>query len=249
MTRIDWTGTGQRFFEAGVDRGVLYVGSDPGVPWIGLVKVDESRSGGKSKPRYLDGVKISNGFQPQEFEAKIEAFTYPAEFEVCDGTKVVANGLRVTQQRRKPFNLVYRSRIGNDVDGLDHAYKIHILYNIMAEPTDREYETLSDDNSPITFSWDITTRGEPVLGLFPSAHYTIDSRDTPVELLLQIEDILYGSDEIDPRLPGPGELGFIFDSFEDFVYDAGSPLTPVFEIFDAGSPSTPVTTIIDGGAL
>lgn len=249
MTRIDWAGTGQRFFEAGIDRGVLYVGSNPGVPWIGLVAVNQSQSGGQAKPRYMDGIKIGNFASPEEFEATIEAFTYPTEFEQCDGTALVQNGLKVTQQRRQPFHMVYRTKVGNDVEGLDLAYKIHIIYNARAEPSDHAFRTLSDQNEPRLFTWHVTTRAELVSGLFPSAHYMVDSRDVPAELLQELEDILYGDSVREPSIPSPGELVFLFDSFEDLVYDAGSPLTPVFATYDAGTPDTPVTSTIDGGAL
>lgn len=249
MARIDWTEAGERFFEAGVDRGVLYVGENPGVPWVGLVEVSQSQSGGDAKPRYLDGVKISNYSAPEEFEATIQAFTYPTEFEQCDGTALLQNGLRVTRQRRKPFGMVYRTKVGNELKGLDLGYKIHILYNLRAEPSARGYQTLSDDNEPISFSWDVTSRGDLVTGLAPSAHYVIDSRDVPAELLLEIENILYGDSVRNPSLPSAAELVFLFDSFEDLVYDAGDPYTPVFETYDAGNPDTPITSTIDGGAL
>jgi hypothetical protein len=249
MARIDWAQVGSRYFEAGIDRGVLYVGNNPGVPWVGLIGVEHNASGGDAKPRYLDGVKISNYAAPEEFEATIEAFTYPTAFEQCDGTAHIQNGLRVSQQFRKSFGMTYRTKVGNDAKGLDLAYKIHILYNLRAEPTDRGYETLGDDNEAMSFSWGVTSRGEMVTGLFPSAHFTVDSRDVPAELLQDIENILYGDSSNEPKLPSPGELIFLFDSFEDLVYDAGDPFTPVFAIYDAGDPLTPVTETIDGGTL
>lgn len=249
MARIDWSAVGSRFFEAGVDRGVLYLADNPGVPWVGLTAVNQSQSGGESKPRYIDGVKISNHASPEEFRATIEALTYPTEFEQCDGTAFVQNGLRATQQRRKPFSMVYRTRVGNDIDGVDHSYKIHILYNLRAEPTERGYQTLGEQDEAMVFSWDVTARGELINGLLPTAHFEVDSRDVPVDLLQALEDILYGAEMTDPSLPSPGELVFLFDSFEDLVYDAGTPFTPVFATYDAGSPSTPVLETIDGGEL
>lgn len=247
MTRIDWDGIGKRFFEVGVDRGVLYIGSEPGVPWIGLTGVNISTSGGSEKPRYLDGAKIANYSTPEHLAATIDAITYPSEFEQCDGTAQLENGLRAKQQRRKPFAMCYRSKIGNDNDGVDHAYKIHILYNLRAEPADRGYETLSDENEPMALSWKANGRGERVAGLLPTAHFEVDARDAPPELLLQLENMLYGAEASNPRLPTAGELVFMFDSFQDLVYDAGSPLTPVFSIHDAGDVDTPVTTTIDSG--
>lgn len=249
MVRISWSNTGERVFEAGIDRGVLYVDDSPGVPWIGLINVNQQQSGGEVKPRFLDGVKIGNRTSPEQFEATIEAYTYPLEFERCDGTYRSDNGLRITQQRRKQFGMAYRSLVGNDVSGLSHGYKLHILYNLKAQPSDRGYQTLNDSSEPATFSWEITSRPVQILGYRPTAHFVVDSRDVPAELLQQLEDILYGTLTADPRLLSAGELLFLFDSYQDEIYDAGSPYTPVFVTYDAGSPSTPVLETIDGGAL
>lgn len=249
MVRVDWAKVGERVFEAGIDRGVLYVDGNSGVPWVGLVSVNKQQSGGEAKPNYLDGVKIGNRTSPEQFEATIEAYTYPLEFELCDGTHRVDNGLRITQQRRKSFGMAYRSKVGNDVDGLAHGYKLHILYNLKAQPSDRGYQTLTDASEPAVFSWKVTSRAVQILGHRPTAHFIVDSRDVPSSLLQTLEDILYGTELINPVLPSPGELLFLFDSFEDMIYDAGTPYTPVFVTYDAGSPSTSVIDTIDGGAL
>lgn len=249
MTRLDWSQVGQRYFEAGIDRGVLFVNGNPGIPWVGLVNFNQSQSGGESSPRYLDGIKISNRSSPEEFEGTLEAFTYPIEFERCDGTYRADNGLRITQQRRRPFNMVYRSKIGNENAGLERAYKLHLMYNLTAEPSDRGYQTLVDQNEPLKLSWKITSRAVPVEGYRPSAHFIVDSRDIPAELLTQLEDLLYGTEDTDSSLPTPGELLFMFDSYLDEVYDAGTPYTPVFVTYDAGDPYEPVVLTIDGGAL
>lgn len=249
MTRLAWSQVGTRLFEAGVDRGVLFVGDGVGVPWTGLISVKDNRSGGETKPLYVDGVMVSNHSRLEKFEGTIEAFTYPPEFEICDGTTNLQNGLRAKRQRRRPFNLVYRTKVGNDVSGLDYAYKIHILYNLRAEPADRGYDTLNDDVEPITFSWDVTARPEVVEGLVPTAYFEVDSRQTPAELLTIIENILYGDSTQDPSLPSAGELVFLFDAYNDLVYDAGGVLTPAFSIHDAGSASTSVTSTIDSGGV
>jgi hypothetical protein len=249
MTRIDWTQVGQRYYETGIDRGVLFVDDNPGVPWVGLVNFNQNQSGGESSPRYLDGIKVSNRSSPEELEGTLEAFTFPTEFERCDGTYRAENGLRVSQQRRRPFHMVYRSKIGNDTVGLDRAYKLHLLYNLRAEPSDRSYHTLVDQSEPITFSWKVTSRAVPVEGFRPSAHFMVDSRDIPAELLTQLENLLYGTEEAEPSIPTPGELLFMFDSYLDEVYDAGTPYTPVFVTYDAGDPYEPVVATIDGGAL
>lgn len=249
MTRISWSQNGERYFEAGIDRGVLYIGDDTGVPWIGLVNFAKQQSGGESVPRYLDGIKISNRTSPENFEGTLDAYTYPSQFEQCDGTSRFQNGLRVTQQRRKSFNMVFRTKIGNDIAGLDKAYKLHVLYNLKAEPSTRGYRTLVDQNEPITLSWKITSRPERISGFRPSSYFVIDSRDIPAELLMQLEDLFYGTETTEATLPSAGELMFIFDSYLDTVYDAGTPFTPVFATYDAGTPSTPVDATIDGGAL
>lgn len=247
MARISWDRQG--LFEAGVDRGVLYVGVSPGVPWVGLTGVDITPQGGEPKPRYLNGVKISNHSAPEEFSGTITAFTYPSAFEPCDGTANLGYGLRANQQRRESFGLSYRTLISNESSGISLAYKIHILYNLRAEPSKRNYATLGEETEPIVFGWDISSRGERVIGLQPTAHFEVDSRDIPPVLLSQLEDMIYGTEFTPPRLPSAAELVFLFDSFEDLVYDAGGPLTPVFSIHDAGLPDAPVTTIIDSGGV
>lgn len=249
MTRINWSEVGSRIFEAGIDRGVLYVGDAPGVPWVGLTSVSISKSGGEPKPRYVDGVKVSNYSSPRDFEATIEAYTYPREFEQCDGTASVQNGLRAMLQKPKPFGMVYRTKLGNEASGLDHAYKLHIIYDLRAEPSDRPYSTLGENVEPMLFSWNVTARTRSIPGFGPTPHFEIDSRDVPAQLLQDIEDVLYGDSTRDPSLPTAAELIFMFDSFEDLVYDAGGPLTPVFATYDAGTPTTAVVDTIDGGAV
>lgn len=249
MARISWSNPGSRVYEAGVDRGVLYVGNAAGVPWVGLAAVNQGQSGGEVKARYLDGIKIANRTSPEDFEATIEAFTYPDEFGVCDGTIRLDNGLRLKQQRRKPFSLTYRTKVGNELDGLSHGYRLHFLYNLTAEPSDRAYKTLTNETDPLTFSWKVSARPPLIDGYRPTASFEIDSRDVPAELLQVIEDTLYGTELESPRIPSASELIFLFDSFQDEVYDAGSPYTPVFVTYDAGTPATPVTDTIDGGAL
>jgi hypothetical protein len=249
MTRISWSGVGERLFEAGVDRGVLYVDGSPGVPWIGLKNVNQKQSGGDAKPRFMNGVKVGNRMSPEQFEATLEAFTYPEVFERCDGTYLAQNGMRLKQQRRIGFGMSYRSKVGNDLAGIDHAYKIHVVYNLKAEPSDRNHNTLTADAEAMSFSWNLSARPARIPGFRPTSHFEFDSRDVPEELMQQLEDILYGTSTSQPSLPTPGELMFMFDSFEDLVYDAGSPYTPVFATYDAGNTSTPVTATIDGGAL
>lgn len=247
MTRMDWTAIGERFYESGVDRGVLYVGTDDGVPWVGLISVNELNSTAERKAYYLDGVNYLNRLIPGEFEATIEAYTYPEEFRQCDGTLTVGNGLFITQQRRKSFGLSYRTRIGNDTMGLDYAYKIHIVYNASAKPSDHDHRTLTEAASAFNFSWAISTKPAVLSNLVPSAHFIIDSRETPEALLGVIEDILYGSTSSNPRLPDAGELRYLFETYGNMSYDAEGPLDDSFYTVDGGGPVTTPTSTVDGG--
>lgn len=210
MARLIWSAVGDHFYEIGVDRGVLYVGSAPGVAWTGLISVDEAPSGGDAKPYYVDGFKYLNIPASEEFEATISAFYRPDEFAVCDGTASIQNGLFVTQQPRKPFSLSYRTMVGNDTEGNDHAYKIHVVYNALATPSNRANNTLGDSADPSAFSWSITTMSTIVSGFKPTSHFVIDSRFAPTELLSELEDILYGTDFESALLPTPTELIAIF---------------------------------------
>lgn len=223
MSRLVWDQIGERFFETGVDRGVLYVTNDVGVAWIGLVSVKENPSGGDPRPFYIDGVKFANRPAQEEFEATLEAYVSPEEFDVCDGTGYVFDGLSVTQQRRKSFGLSYRTRVGNDADGVDHGYKIHIIYNALASPTDRSYDTLGDNTRPDVLSWKLTTKSSAFTEYSPSSHMIVDSRKTDPALLAEIEAALYGDDEITPYLPSPAELISMFEAYADFKVTITGP--------------------------
>lgn len=212
MTRLAWGAHGERYFEAGTDRGVLYLDGQTGVPWNGLRAVNEAPSGGEPRPYYVDGFKYLNVATAEEFKATLDAFSSPPEFGVCDGTKSIQNGLFVTQQPRKQFNLSYRTMVGNDHDGVDHAYKIHVVYNALAAPSTRNNQTRGSDSTPMDLSWSITTRPPKMNGLRPTAHVVIDSRLTPPALLASIEDILYGGPEADAMLPSMPELMQLFQS-------------------------------------
>jgi hypothetical protein len=193
MPQLKWDDIGERYFEAGVDRGVLYLSDNTGVAWNGLTSVKEASSGGEPAAYYIDGVKYLNFASSKEFFGSIEAFTYPDEFAEYDGWLELGNGLSVDEQNRKSFGLSYRTLIGNDVDGLAHGYKIHIVYNALATPTDGTYATLGDTPDPLSFSWAFTTTPIRVPGLKPLAHITIDSTKTNPTQLKFIEDYLYGT--------------------------------------------------------
>ena len=212
MSRLTWGALTERFFETGVDRGVLYVGVSAGVPWNGLVSVSESPTGGEPKPAYIDGHKFRNIASSEEFEATLEAFTAPKEFAPCDGSVSIQNGLIATQQPRRAFGLSYRTKVGNAVDGVDHAYKIHLVYNSLAAPAQRINTTLSDSQGLNALSWSLTTLPPSLTGYKPTAHWIIDSRTTPRGLLLAIENMLYGTSAAAARMPLVSELVTLFKS-------------------------------------
>ena len=210
MPRLDWDSTGTRFYDSGVDRGVLYVDGQPGVVWNGLTAVNETPTGGDPKPYYIDGVKYLNYSAPEEFEATITAFTYPVEFEACDGSVQPRQGLFLTHQRRKSFGFSYRSLIGND-QSESFGYKLHIVYNALASPTERNHETLKEQSDPGDFSWKVTTKPPAMPGYKRTAHVVLDSRTTDPTIIAAIEDILYGSDEDAARIPTLDELIAVYD--------------------------------------
>lgn len=248
VTRLSWGTPGERFFEAGVDRGVLYVDA-AGVPWNGLVSVSESPVGGEPQPFYVDGVKYQNYHTSEEFEATVEAYTYPDEFADCDGTALVANGLFATGQRRKPFGLSYRTNVGNDIDGADHGYKIHLVYGATAAPSGKTNSTMSETVAPFNFSWKLTTKPPALRGRRRTAHFVIDSRTTPAEVLGHIEAILYGTEDTEPRLPVVPELVYIFEAATATLFDAGTFIEPFYNTFDAGNFAEVATSTVDGGAF
>lgn len=212
MTKIEWDKTGERFFETGVDHGVLYIyDSDTrvykdGVPWNGLVTVNETPSGAEPNPQYADNIKYLNLFSAEELGVTIEAFTYPDKFAECDGSVDVEKGLTLGQQARKMFGLAYRTKIGNDVKGNDAGYKLHLLYGCKASPSERSYSTINDSPEAITFSWELSTTPIPVEGHQPTALITIDSRTYSKAKLKKLEDMLYGTEDTEPKLPLPAEI-------------------------------------------
>jgi hypothetical protein len=211
MTQLTWDSVGERRYETGVDRGVLYLPDNTGDyteghAWNGLTTVTESPSGAESNPQYADNVKYLNLVSAEEFGATIEAFTYPDEFGQCDGTAEPSPGIYLGQQGRRSFGLAYRTRIGNDLDGTDHGYRLHLVYGALAAPSEKAYATINDSPEAITFSWDVTTTPVSVDGFKPTALITIDSTKVDAGDLTALEDILYGTDVDDPRLPLPDEV-------------------------------------------
>lgn len=200
MTAIQWHEVGSKFYEAGLDRGVLYVEGQTGVPWNGLISVTERTEISKT-PVYLDGVKFNDIVGVGDFSGTIKAFTYPDAFEECQGVFEDKTGFFLTGQAPKRFNLVYRTKVGEGSTDIDEGYKIHILYNLTATPNAVNRKTLSLDVDPLEFDWAVTAIPEQVEGFRPTAHVIIDSRKTDPWLLQDLEAILYGDDTRDPTLP------------------------------------------------
>lgn len=247
MTRLVWGATGERLYEAGVDRGVLFVGSNPGVSWNGLVSISEAPSGAEVEPAFFEGYKYSNRVTPEQFEGTIEAFTYPQEFAVCDGTGDLGLGLFAGQQRRRPFNLAYRTKIGNDVSALDFGYKLHLVYNATAAPSTRGFSTVNATPATSNFSWKFTTKPPKVAGIRPTSHFTLDSRKMPSSLMQYFEDVLYGTETTAARFPTPTELMYVVQAFLTDTYNAKTPSDPQYFTIDAGYfPETQANTL-DGG--
>lgn len=211
MAKLVWNEAGKRLYETGVDRGVLYVsdgngGYKKGVVWNGLVSVNESPSGAEATPLYAGNVKYVELMSNEEFGASIEAYTYPEEFEQCDGSAELADGITIGQQPRKSFGLCYRTKIGNDTAGDEHGYKIHLIYGAKAAPTEKSYTTINDSPEAITFSWEITTTPIEVAGHKPTATLTIDSTKVTPTTLTAIEKKLYGDTATEATLPTPAEI-------------------------------------------
>ena len=216
MSRLTWDNNGERLYETGVKQGVLYPiqtnGSySKGVAWNGLTAVTESPSGAEATALYADDIKYLNLMSNEEFSATIEAYTYPDEFAECDGSASLADGVTIGQQKRKTFGLCYRTSLGNDVDGNDYGYKLHLVYGCLAAPSEKAYATINDSPEAITFSWEVSTTPVSVAGFKPTSQITIDSTKADKAKLAALEDILYGKDGAEaegagPRLPLPDEI-------------------------------------------
>ena len=220
MSKIVWDKTGDHLYETGVKQGVIYPQStggtySKGVAWNGLTAVTESPSGAEATALYADDIKYLNLLSVEEFGATVEAYTYPDEFAECDGSAEIATGVSIGQQKRKAFGMCYKTTLGNDVDGNEHGYKLHIIYGAMAAPSEKGYATINDSPEAITFSWELTTTPVSVTGAKPTASLVIDSTKADPTKLKALEEILYGKDgtgdggsvgAVDPRLPLPDEI-------------------------------------------
>lgn len=237
MAILTWDGTGERLYETGVDRGVLYIPTngvyDTGYAWNGLTAVTESPSGAEATALYADNIKYLNLVSAEEFGATIEAYTYPDAFALVDGTARPSAGVSIGQQARRTFGFSYRTRLGNDTLGADFGYKLHLVYGALAAPSEKAFATINDSPEAITFSWEVTTTPVPVTGFKPTAIITIDSTKVSAANLQALEDALYGTLGTNARLPLPDEVVAIFAGGQTGV----TPTSPTFV------PATGVITI------
>lgn len=216
MAVLTWDNTGERLYETGVKKGVLYPMSTGntygnGVAWNGLTAVTESPSGAEPTALYADDIKYLSLMSVEEFGATVEAYTYPEEFEQCDGSASLGTGVTIGQQDRKMFGMSYVTTVGNDTEGNSHGYKIHLIYGALASPSEKAYATINDSPEAITFSWEITTTPVAVSGFKPTASLVIDSTKVEPAKLTAIETLLYGSASVEAKLPMPDEIKDILD--------------------------------------
>lgn len=213
MSKLVWDQAGTRLYETGVKNVVLYVQDagkyGTGVAWNGITAISESPSGAEPTPLYADDIKYLNLLSAEEFAASIEAYTYPEEFEQCDGSAELAPGVSIGQQDRKTFGLCYKTTVGNDTELNNHGYKLHIIYGCLAAPSEKAYATINDSPEAITFSWEVSTTPVAVEGKKPTATITIDSTKVDAEKLAALEAKLFGSEDSEPTLPLPDEIATI----------------------------------------
>lgn len=207
--KLEWDKTGERMYETGVSKGVLYPLSEgaynKGVAWNGLTAVTESPSGAEATPLYADNIKYLNLMSTEEFGATVEAYTYPDEFAACNGEASLAEGVTIGQQKRTTFGMAYQTKVGNDLDP-EAGYKIHLIYGALAAPSEKAYATVNDSPEAITFSWELTTTPVEVTGFKPTASLVIDSTKVEASKLAALEAVLYGSESEEARLPLPNEI-------------------------------------------
>ena len=214
MATLVWDVAAERIFELGVDRGVFYPITagvyGAGVVWNGLINVTEKAAGGEDNKQYADNIVYANIRSEAEFEASIEAFTYPDEMSECDGSAQPEPGVFVGQQLRKPFGMSYRTKIGNDNDKLDFGYKIHMIWGATPEPTEKSRDTINDSPEASTFTWDLKTEKVNIAGLQPTAHIWVDSTTATPAQMTALEDLLYGAAAVPAALPTPDAVLAIF---------------------------------------
>lgn len=217
MAALTWDDAGKRLYETGIDRAVLYIPTttsgvtaySKGVAWNGLTGVTESPSGAEATSLYANNAKYLNLYSAEDLGITINAYTYPEEFEECDGSVELGDGLSIGQQNRKTFGLTYRTLVGNDTDGQDHGYKIHIVYGLTASPSEKEYASINDSPKEVDFSWECTSTPVSVTGHKPTSLVIIDSTKATAAQIKAIEDKLYGTASEEASLPLPDEIATI----------------------------------------
>lgn len=241
MAELTWDEVGERLYETGVDRGVLYLPDSEGayvdgVAWNGLTSVSESPSGAEPSAQFADNIKYLNLYSAEEFGATIEAFTYPDEFAQFDGLSTPTPGVMIGQQSRRGFGLSYRTKIGNDLEGDDLGYKLHLIYGATASPSEKAYTTINDSPEAITFSWEIATTPVAVSNLKPTSIITIDSTKVDADALSDLEQILYGDSGVDPALPLPDAIVTMFSA-------SVTTVTPTQPTFNSGTHTITIPTV------
>ena len=241
MAVLTWDEVGEHFYETGVDHGVLYIPDntgvyDQGVAWNGLVSVTESPSGAESTPIYADNIKYLNLVSAESYGATVEAFTYPDEFAQCDGSASPEPGVTLGQQGRRTFGLAYRTQVGNDVEGADLGYKLHLIYGAQAAPSEKAYSTINDTPEALSFSWELTTTPVAVPGFKPTASITIDSTKVAAGDLADLEAVLFGTAGVDPKLPLPSEIVGMFSG-------STTVATPAQPAFNQGTNTITIPTV------
>lgn len=240
MAKLVWNQAGERFYETGVDRGVLYIPNQAGVAWNGLVAVTESPSGGDVTSYYADNSQYVNRAGLEKFGGTIEAFTYPEEFEACDGS-LSLEGISVGQQGRNPFGFSYRTSVGNDIVGSNHSYKIHLVYNATAKATETAHSSINESPEALTFSWEFTTTpvnpfsatvGRNTYKLKPFSHVTINSNKTDPELMARIENYLYGTKSVAPKMFSLADLIYLYNNPMASMHIDANPTTGLSTLRD-----------------
>jgi hypothetical protein len=242
VTALVWDKKGERLYETGVDRCVLYkpdVSGDytNGYAWNGLTAITESPTGGEANAQYADNIKYLNLYSAEEFGATLEAFTYPDAWAECDGSATPEPGISVGQQTRKSFGLSYRSILGNDLEAADYGYKLHLVYGATASPSEKAYSTVNDSPEATAFSWDMTTVPVAWAGGKPTSILTIDSTKVDSTALAALEEILYGTLSVDPRLPSPDDVIALFSG-------SVTTVTPTASTYDSGTDLVTIPSVV-----
>lgn len=247
--RLQWDKVGERFYETGTSRGVLFPYSEDayqkGVAWNGLTAVSESPSGAEPTALWADDTKYLNLYSTEEFGATVTAYTYPDEFAECDGSADLIPGVTIGQQSRKMFGLAYRTLIGNDTDGTDKGYKIHVIYGCKASPSEKSYATVNDSPEAIEFSWEISTTPVDVEGHKPTANLIFDSTKLSAAQMQIVEDTLYGTDVTEPRFPLPSEwITLLGEATADIVLNKSNVNVGVGETTTITATPSPKDSIV-----